>query len=301
MFYIYLASYPGFIIYIMEDILKAYEKKIKYIGMKSNEMNHIRGVIRGDSLYKHYFAAEGILISQKILKTDVMIESLMVCPELILSREAKDIVSQLIKRSEYVYIVSRKIIEKLSERDKANGFIVIGVYKEHDLNKLELKKRSLITVLDGLMTPGNIGTILRSCDGAGVDAVFICNCKVRLTNIKLVKGSMGALFNIPVIVFESVTECITWLIERNFDVCLADSEGTEIYRNFYYRKNTALVLGSEGYGISKMWYRYDFRTLSIPMSGICDSLNVGTAASVIIYDMTMKRKNPSYPGMNSFP
>ena len=137
--------------------------------------------------------------------------------------------------------------------------------------------------------PGNIGIILRTCDGAGVDAVFICNKKARVTNPKLIKSSMGAVFRIPIIEFNDMNVCAKWLKAHNFSIYLADTRANETYKSFDYDGNSALVIGSERYGISGKWYSCNPHLLSIPMLGICDSLNVGVAASVITYEISMKR------------
>ena len=72
------------------------------------------------------------------------------------------------------------------------------------LDDIPLKKDNIIIVLDGLEIPGNVGTILRSCDGAKIDGVFICNRRARITHPKIIKGSMGAAFTIPVVEFPTV-------------------------------------------------------------------------------------------------
>ncbi|HPV01966.1 MAG TPA: TrmH family RNA methyltransferase [Clostridiales bacterium] len=135
--------------------------------------------------------------------------------------------------------------------------------------------------------PGISG--LSSDDGAGADAVFICNRRARITSPKLVKASMGAVFTVPVIEFDDTEQCIGWLKARNFNIYLADTKACRTYRESDYMGKTALVLGSERYGISEKWYSCGPKEISIPMMGICDSLNVGVAASVIIYEISMKK------------
>lgn len=81
---------------------------------------------------------------------------------------------------------------------------------------------------------------------------------------------------------------------HDFDIYLADPKADKTYRSFTYQGKTALVMGSERYGLSKEWYDCDAHPLSIPMRGICDSLNVGVAASIIIYEIYMKRIKTPY-------
>jgi len=136
----------------------------------------------------------------------------------------------------------------------------------------------------------NIGTILRSYDGAKVDAVLVCNKKAKLTNQKLIKASMGAVFTVPIIEFSNAEACITWLSKHQFTIYLADTRADKAYKNYEYGGNTALIVGGERYGISKEWYSCESQLLSIPMHGICDSLNVGVATSIFLYELCMNKQ-----------
>ena len=122
-----------------------------------------------------------------------------------------------------------------------------------------------------------------------MDVVFICKRRARITNPKLIKGSMGAAFTIPVIEFDHIKDCILWLKTHCFNIYLTDTKAIKTYKSFEFKGNTSLVMGSERYGLSEEWYADDVNMLSIPMLGTCDSLNVGAAASVIIYEICMKK------------
>ena len=274
----------------MNQLLDKYSRKLKHIGSQHpiiSQIKHIQNNTSDDS--EKCFLAEGIRVHQKLITVDLKIQCFLICPELIYSNEALELVDSCIKKAEETFIVSRKLFEKVSDRDGPDGFASIVQIHSYVVDNLHLKDNALIIVLDGLETPGNIGTILRTCDGAGVDAVFICNKKARVTNQKLVKGSMGAVFIIPIIEFDDTSVCAKWLEAHDFNIYLADTRADKTYKNFDYDGNTALVMGSERYGISKDWYFCNPQLLSIPMLGMCDSLNVGVAASVITYEMCMKR------------
>ena len=96
------------------------------------------------------------------------------------------------------------------------------------------------------------------------------------------------LSTVPMIEFASVNDCIEWLGKNNFAVYMADTRAEKFYNEYDYKYRSALVVGSERYGISREWYEKKTNLLSIPMSGTCDSLNVGVAASIILYDMSIK-------------
>ena len=267
-------------------LMQMYVGKIKSVGIQSDEIKQIKLIISGGHRDdERLFAVEGIWAHQKLLDAKIEIKSFLFCPEFVYSNEAVSLLGSFLDKAEKVFILSPRVFQKLSERDKPDGLITIGEFPLYDINQWKLKDDAVIAILDGLEIPGNIGTILRTCDGSGVDAVFICNKRARITNPKLIKGSMGAAFVIPIVEFKCVDDCIRWLIEHNFNIYLADSNGDKSYKNYEYKGRSALVLGSERYGLSEKWYSIKPNVLSIPMLGTCDSLNVGTAASIILYEI----------------
>lgn len=269
-------------------VLERYRAKLKWIGAQSEKISEVKRVVKGscpDS--EKRFAVEGIWAHEKLLQADLGVELLLLCPDYIFSDEAVRLAETWVERAEEVYIVSSKIFQKLSDRDEPDGLLSVGRLPIREPQQLQLKENAVVVVLDGLENPGNIGTILRTSDGAGIDAVFICNPRARMTNPKLIKGSMGAAFVVPIVEFGDAKACLTWLRERKFTVYLADTRANKTYKDYDYHGNTALVVGCERYGVSEAWYDGDSRALSIPMRGVCDSLNVGTAASVCVYEICM--------------
>ena len=96
-----------------------------------------------------------------------------------------------------VYGVSRKAFETLCAREEPDGLLSVAVFPHFEAQELEFTSRSVVLVLDALELPGNIGTMIRTCDGAGIDAVFVCNRRARPTHPLLIKSSMGAAFFVP--------------------------------------------------------------------------------------------------------
>lgn len=284
---------------IRDKILGKHKRKIRYVG-RQHPVIHLIRKIRNNAHdgSERLFAAEGLWAHKLLIETGSAIRCVVICPELLYSAEALELAESCLDKASAAYIVSGKLFKKISERDGPDGLISLVQLPVYKPESLQIKEKALIVVLDGLENPGNIGTILRTCDGAGADAVFICNRKARMTNPKLIKSSMGAVFTVPVIEFDDTELCIDWLKARNFSIYLADAKAGRTYRDFDYTGNIALVMGSERYGISKKWYSCDPQPISIPMRGICDSLNVGVAASVIIYEISMKRLQKGYGANN---
>lgn len=261
------------------------------IGEQNPKIKQIKGILSNSKPNPHkLFVAEGIWILKMSEQFSTPVDSLILCPEHIRTAEAAALADSLAARAGELYTVSAKTFEKISERGQPDGLLALAKLPSHDLSEFKPPKNAVILVLDGIEIPGNVGTMLRMADGAGLDGVFICNRKARLTHPKLIKGSQGAILSVPVFEFESVAECRAWLKEHGFVVYLADTRAERYYYDEPFGVKTALVMGSERYGITREWYDGEYRMIAIPMLGKCDSLNVGVAATVLCYDASMKNK-----------
>lgn len=273
----------------LETILEEYS--FQPIGEQNPKIKQLKG-IAGNSKPnpQKLFIAEGIWILGLCEKFQTPIDCLILCPEHIRTPEAIELCAKLAARTQLRYTVSAKTFEKISERGQPDGLLALAKLPSHDLSAFHPGKDAVLLVLDGVEIPGNIGTMLRMADGAGLDGVFLCNRKARLTHPKLIKGSQGAILSVPLFEFESVEACRNWLDENHFTVYLADTRAKLYYYDEPFGKKTALVMGSERYGISREWYTKNYEMIAIPMEGDCDSLNVGVAATVLAYEAVKKNK-----------
>ncbi len=282
----------------MDNINENYKKKFKNIlknhnfleiGEHNSVIKRIKNIISNQKPNpEKFFVADGIWAQNRILETNTQIDSLIICPDCVYTNEAVAIIEKLAEKTKNLYIVSQKTYEKIAERDKPDGLMSIAKLPMPDIKDFKPREKSVILVLDGIEIPGNIGTMLRACDGAGVDAVFICNRRARLTHPKLIKGSMGAVLTIPMFEFSDVDSCYQFLKNNGYTIFLADTRAKNTYFSQKYPSHTAFVMGNERHGISREWYSYPVEMISIPMLGKCDSLNVGVSATILIYDASMK-------------
>lgn len=273
------------------EILSELKPKIREVGLQHGVINRVRNLIANTKPNpERLFVIEGIWAHNKAVMTNLPVVSFVICPEYIYTPESEALVRQFSEYVDEVYVVSAKTFDRLSERDKPDGLLSICRFPVRKPEDLVLPENACVVVLDGLEIPGNIGTIIRTCDGADVDAVLVCNRRARLSHPKVVKGSMGAAFRIPIVEFQDGVDCSAWLREHGFSIYLADTRAEKTYYDYAYRGRCALIMGSERYGIHREWYQHDYNMLMIPMLGICDSLNVGVAASILIYEMSLKIK-----------
>ncbi|MDF2821688.1 MAG: hypothetical protein K0R15_2129 [Clostridiales bacterium] len=272
------------------NLINVNRKNVEIAGLKHEVIKQAVTLLKENkSGNSSLFLTEGIWAHQKIYDNKLRIEAFIVCEEYIFSEEAKILLDKILEVAERTYVVSNKVFAKVTQLDGPDGFVSICEFPKYELDDIELKENSLITILDGLETPGNIGTICRTSDGAEVDAIIVCNRKARITNSKTIKGSMGACFN-KKIVDTDVETLIEWLQKNNFRIMLTDTRATKSYFDIDYTGRVAIVAGNERYGITRTWYNIDTELISIPMLGQCDSLNVAVSTSIILYEASMKQK-----------
>lgn len=233
-------------------------------------------------------AVEGIWAANQLLKYNIEIKALILDLDSIKSQDAYKIMIDLSDIAEEIHMVSSSTYKKIAEIGTSAGIYVLAKFPQKNLLDLSPDKHQVIAVLDGLEIPGNIGTIIRSCDGTNTDAVIICNRKTRITHPKILRSSQGSCFKIP-IVEESSETTIDWLKKNGYRIILTDTDAKKFYYEENYEGKLAIVMGSERYGISKEWYEIDTESIKIPMYGDCDSLNVGIAATLILYEVAVSR------------
>ena len=272
-----------------EQLLEQYN--FQPIGEANGRIKRVKGILSNSKPNpERLFVAEGIWLASMCLKFGTCIDSIIVCPEHVRTPEVQKLIADLSERTRDRFSVSAKTYEKISEKDRPDGIMALAALPKRDIADFMPPQNAVVLVIDGVEIPGNAGTMLRMADGAGADAVFFCNRKVRMTHPKLIKSSQGAVLTVPVFEFESVADCRAWLKKFGFTVYLADTRADKYYYDEPFGKNCALVLGSERYGIAREWYDSQYSMIAIPMQGRCDSLNVGVAATVLTYEACIKNK-----------
>lgn len=236
------------------------------------------------------FVAEGFWLASLAINDGLTVDTLLISPECVYTPECVALVERMLPLAEKAYTVSGKVFMKIAEKDKPDGVIAICRMKKWALSDLSFDDKAVVLVLDGIEIPGNMGTLVRVADGAGADAVFIVNRKARLTHPKFIHSTMGAAFHVPILEFESADDCYEYLKSKQFTVYLADSRAEKMYYQLPFGKRVAFVMGSERYGISRGWYDKETELVAIPMMGKCDSLNVGVAGTVLLYEACVKNK-----------
>jgi RNA methyltransferase, TrmH family len=231
--------------------------ELQQIGLRHPAAELVRDVQHNRTgIPRRMFVAEGLYEHNIVLEAGVRLDTFLWCPEAAYSDEARTRSSQLAARARRAYRISEKTLAYLAERPSPDGLISIARLPDTDPGALEFKKNALV----------------------------LTNRRTRLTHPKVLRSSQGMSIRVPAIEFDAVPDAIGWLGGHGFTVYLADTEDSQNYRGCDYTGRTALVVGSERYGISPPWQAAGFTRIGIPMLGSADSLNVAVSAAVLLYE-----------------
>ncbi len=212
------------------------------------------------------------------------------CPELYLDPDADQLVSGIKETGIPVFECSASVFRKISYRDSPDGLMALSPLVGKPLAELDLPETPLLLIAEDLEKPGNLGTILRTADATGVDAVIVCDQRTDLSNPNIIRASIGTLFFLPVA--EATTEeTIAWLRLRGIQAVATSPAAEHDYTDINMRQATAIIVGAEDEGLSQQWLEAADETVVIPMLGRNDSLNVSTAAAILLYEAVRQRRD----------
>lgn len=184
--------------------------------------------------------------------------------------------------------ITPALLAKVAYRKHPEGFVAVVQAPQRALAELPALPAPLYVVCSGLEKPGNLGAILRSADGAGVDAVLLDRAEVDLFAPQCVRASTGTVFSLPV-VGAPLPELLAWLRARGVRVVAATPDAERLYTAEDLTGPTALVMGAEAEGLATDWRQVADAPVRLPMAGLADSLNVSVAAAVLMYEAARQR------------
>ena len=194
------------------------------------------------------------------------------------------------KKGISTYEVSAEVYNKIAFGNRKDGILAAAREPKLSLADLKLKNNPLLIVLERIEKPGNLGAIVRTADASGADAVIASDSSIDIYNPHAVRSSLGALFTTQVVRGET-KKIISWLKSNNIKIICALPQADLAYTAVNFRESCAIVLGSEDKGLGAIWKDSADYRVRIPMLGKSDSLNVATAAGVLLYEAIRQRKS----------
>ncbi len=232
------------------------------------------------------FIIEGYRELKRALDAGRQVQTLFYCPEFFLGTNEGSLREQCKKAAHLE--CTKEVFAKISYRDRPDGLLAIAPQVHLKLSDLKLKKNPFLLIAESIEKPGNLGTILRSCDAAGVDAVIVCDPTTDIHNPNVVRSSVGTLFTLPVLEASS-EETLAYLKKHGIKAMAATPHAKQEYTEADLKVPLAIVVGTEQYGLTENWMKNADITVRIPMFGVADSLNVASATTILLYEVIRQR------------
>ena len=218
----------------------------------------------------------------------IRIRETFFCRDLFIGENNDSLLATLHAAGSVMYECSEAVLKKLAYRERPEGLIAIAEMRHKTLADIPAKKDGLYLVAETIEKPGNLGSILRSADAVGATAVIVCNRQTDVFNPNVLRASTGAIFSMPLAECTS-EEALKWLKELGIKT-LAATPHTHLYHtDVDMKQGVAIVVGAEQYGLSDYWMDSADLQVLIPMLGKMDSLNVATAATILLYEAARQR------------
>jgi RNA methyltransferase, TrmH family len=230
------------------------------------------------------FVVEGKKEIEMALMAGYKIGNLFYCPEIIPERELVSLGAS----EKLVIPVSKEVFDKIAVRENSGGILAVAEQKTHRLDQIKLTSNPLLLILESVEKPGNLGAILRTADAAGVDAVIICDPQTDFYNPNVIRSSIGCLFTTQ-LASASSEDTISWLKKNNVSMFCTYLKASQPYHQVDYQKASAIIMGTEATGLSDLWVNNSDMNIIIPMQGKIDSMNVSTAAAVVVFEAKRQR------------
>ena len=180
------------------------------------------------------------------------------------------------------------LFTRLAYGDRVDGMLAVAARPNSDLSRIALNKSPLVIVLESVEKPGNIGAVARSADAIGATALILASPISDLFHPNSIRASLGCIFSLQTAVAESETVKL-WLLQNKLSIVAAEPDANALYTTVDLKKPTAIVLGNEARGLSKIWTDDEVQCVRLPMRGLADSLNVSVTAAVMMFEAARQR------------
>jgi TrmH family RNA methyltransferase len=188
-------------------------------------------------------------------------------------------------------VLEDNVFLAISDTKTPQGILCIVKQYHYDVMDIIMKNKPHIIVLEDLQDPGNLGTIMRAGEGAGISGVILSNNCVDIYNPKTIRSTMGSIYRVPFVYVENLINTVEIFKKYNITTYAAHLKQSQNYETLDFSKPTAFMIGNEGNGLSDELSSMADAYLKIPMVGKVESLNAAIAASILMYETSKQRRN----------
>ncbi len=188
-------------------------------------------------------------------------------------------------------ILSETVFQKISETTTPQGILCVVKRKTYELAQLINSENAHILVLEDLQDPGNVGTIIRTAEAAGVTGIIMSKNTADLYQPKTIRSTMGSIFRMPCVCVDDIQLAVCELKKHRIITFAAHLNGEKWYNEVEYKGKIAFLIGNEGNGLSEAVAKEADTWIRIPMEGEVESLNAAVATTVLMYEAYRQRRS----------
>ena len=242
---------------------------------------------------QHCYVVEGWKMVQEAsteeLQEVYVSEHFLTQPEYRLKLEAME---QQWNHTVHVEEVSDAVMKSMSDTVTPQGILAVVAMKDYALQELlgDDRKVPHLLLLEGVQDPGNLGTMFRTGEGAGITGIIMSRETVDIYHPKTIRSTMGSIYRIPFLITEDLTATIAELKNHGVHLYAAHLKGTQNYDQYDYTQGTGFLIGNEGNGLTDETAALADTYIRIPMGGQLESLNAAMAAGILMYETNRQRR-----------
>ncbi len=234
---------------------------------------------------------EGVRLIEEALQQEVEFTSVLYSEELLKRVKGRELLQTISIKQPGVRIlhIAKGLLKETADTENPQGILAVVKKPEYHLSQVTEAINPFVLVISGVQDPGNLGSIIRTASAAMVSGVIVTRGTVDIYNPKTLRGTMGAIFQIPVVAIKDVQIIINYLQDCNINIVVTDLEGEVSCFHADLKVPTAVVFGSEAFGVSEEFKEAADILMKIPLLGPAESLNVSVSAGVIVYEGVRQR------------
>ena len=230
------------------------------------------------------FIIEGYRILTLAIECNAKIDYVFINEDFEKKTEHVEFLEILKSKNINTYKTTNKIFNELVDTESTQGILAVVKFNQRTIQENLKDEHRFVVILDRIQDPGNMGTIIRTADAAGVDAIIALKGCVDIYNPKVIRSTMGSIFDMNII-HATQEEAVRLLKLKNFDIVSSYLDTDNYYDKVEYNYKTALVIGNEANGINDELVSKSDVLVKIPIYGKAESLNAAISSAILMYEI----------------
>lgn len=256
------------------------------ISSKDNErVKYTKSLLKSKNRQKESkFIIEGYRILTLAIECNADLDYLFINEAFENKEEHKNFLKVLEEKNIKIFKTTNKIFNELIDTENTQGILGVVRFKEKKIEHNIKNEDKFVLILDRIQDPGNMGTIIRTADAAGVDAIIALKGCVDIYNPKVIRSTMGSIFDMNII-HCTQEECLRELKSKDFNIVSSYLNTDNYYHETDYGKKVALVIGNEANGVNDELIDESDILVKIPIYGNAESLNAAISSAILMYEI----------------